>query len=235
MRQRTHALRARHVLVGALLVLATAGAVSAEEALGRNPLPVGALPRRPPGPVLARARADPPAPPPGGAPRLPPPRVRTLSPGRTVPGYPSPEPVPAGGTRAAGAGPGGTGPADGPLRPTPPPPRPATSPTPSPQDFVFGVDEVGGTILPLPDGKDRMVWVMMGNPRIQGFAHTRADGQRVDDLWIKANSVVVWLDLAKLGSLDALAGGGPAEGNGGRRRLPASSRTGVHRNEREPP
>ena len=57
-----------------------------------------------------------------------------------------------------------------------------------------------------PDGDGRIALVMMGNPRIRGFAHRRPDGQRVEDLDVKANTVVAWIDRTRLGDAGVLSG-----------------------------
>ncbi len=155
---------------------------------------------------------------------LPPPRVIDL-PSRTVPGAlpppaPAARPPTAAGRPALAPAPapaeeslvdgevvgGPSGPEDPPPRPDAPPPRPTGSGEPRPEDFVFSVDPEGGTIRPYPDGDGRIALVMIGNPTIRGFAHTRADGQAVDELWIKANRVVAWVDLSRIGSLDVFGG-----------------------------
>ncbi|MFV1960180.1 MAG: hypothetical protein ACC662_12295, partial [Planctomycetota bacterium] len=79
---------------------------------------------------------------------------------------------------------------------------------------MFSVDPRGGTIRPFPDGEGRAVLVMMGNPTIHGFPHRRADGQEVEALWIKADTVVAWIDLRRVDALDLFEGLRPAEDTG---------------------
>ena len=155
-------------------------------------------------------------------PDLPPPRIIDLpsrsapavpaagaSPAVSVPAPPAGVPPPArapveGDTVLPADGP--SGPEDPPPRPDAPPPRPEGGGKPRPEDFVFAVDPEGGTIRPYPDGDGRVALVMLGNPTIRGFEHARADGQIVEELWIKANRVVAWVDLSRMASLDVFAG-----------------------------
>ncbi len=202
----------------------------------RHAPPASVRPRRPPGPVVAPAVPErrpvpapgagappvaPPVAPPAAAPPtrrapgapLPPPVVRVVVPGRTAPPALEPRvaraPVAAPGNavaRPSGAAPSPPSPGAAPVGPSAPPPRPPARIAPRPEDLDFTVDSQGGTMRWYPDGDGRIALVMMGNPRIRGFAHRRPDGQRVEDLDVKANTVVAWIDRTRLGDAGVLSG-----------------------------
>jgi hypothetical protein len=126
---------------------------------------------------------------------LPPPEVRVPGerPGEFVPLPPSGrrEPPPRG---------------DDGFGPSEPPERPTGRPEPRPDDLVFEVDPRAGSVHPVPEGEDRLVVVMRGNPRLRGFAHTRPDGSRVPPFTLKANTIVAWIDRKHSRVMDVFRG-----------------------------
>lgn len=77
-----------------------------------------------------------------------------------------------------------------------------------PGDFLFDVARPGGGISPVPTpelGKDVVALVILGTPRMHRTAFTE-DGETVDAMTLKANSIVAWVDQAKMP-----AGGGLAD------------------------
>src|SRR5688572_13994386 len=141
-------------------------------------------------------------------PVLPPPKSRVLpraappaAPVPAPPGPPSPlPPAPPRPPARPGAQPGAVKgsdeeplPApdpDGLVTPTPRPPRPPGSPKAAPEDLEFHVERPGGVLKRFPDADGSAAWVMVGNPRVFGQAHTRKDGRQVEALSIKANRMV---------------------------------------------
>jgi hypothetical protein len=98
--------------------------------------------------------------------------------------------------------------------PAAPPARPPQGPAVEPGDVTMDVAQGGkGAIRWFEDGPagtDRLVGVLLGNPRIHRPAHVDAEGTRVEALTIKANTVVVWVDRRGFAELEAF--GGLAEG-----------------------
>jgi hypothetical protein len=145
---------------------------------------------------------------------LPPPIVRPVrrptpspAPGPALPGA-FPAPAPDG---AAEDGPPerpGT-PSDdegAPELPTAPPPRPAGAPEPKPGDFVFEIERPGGLLHRMDEEPGVAILGMIGNPRLHATAYVRKDGGRVPDVSIKANTIVVAVDLEKVPSLESFQG-----------------------------
>ncbi len=114
-----------------------------------------------------------------------------------------------------------TGPTSAPptvAQPGAPPPRPTGDIQPRAEDIVFKVERPGGVFKRFEDGPGQDVFVMTGNPRIQGFEHTRPDGVVVPPLSLKANRMVLWVDserFAEMGLLGADLSGDEAGQEGG--------------------
>lgn len=226
-------------LLGAtLLALGPARAVCAEDLpppqVRRKPLPDAARWSLPP---------PPPAPPPGasvtggpgvaaGRPRLvpaeagglPPPRVRTLRAGHPLAAAPGLAPA---GALLDAAGAWAVLPSmlDGTSLPrlvAPPdrPQRPPDATAPRPEDLVFEVAQPGGLLKRDPQGDGSALYLMLGNPRLYGSAHRRADGRLVEALSIKGTTFAVWVDERALPGFSALGIPGadaPGAGRAGER------------------
>lgn len=145
---------------------------------------------------------------------LPPPSVRRL-PGRVIelPGGPAPEAAttspPARPVLPAAGGAGG-GLVNAPARPA----RPSATEPAAPEDLLFQVERPGGVVKRTVEEGGAVAYVMVGNPRVSGQAHTRADGQEVSALSIKADVLVAWVDESRLPELSRAAGGDDADADG---------------------
>lgn len=150
---------------------------------------------------------------------LPPPVVRVLKgPGAAAPGRVPPATAPSTAAARASAPPPLDDAGAALPQPTAPPPRPGGGVEAQPEDVVFEVERPGGVFRRFPDGPDREVFVMIGNPRIIGLEHTKADGTVVPPLSIKANRMVLWVDrkhFEPLRLLEDMRGTG-GTGDGGR-------------------
>jgi hypothetical protein len=103
-----------------------------------------------------------------------------------------------------------------------PPPRPDVRAEPAPGEVGFQVARPGGLMRLYRDDEDpehRRIVVMVGTPRIERPAHVRTDDagrqRRVEELVVKANAIVAWVDRRGFPGVDAyggldLAGDGPA-------------------------
>ena len=180
----------------------------------RQPIPVPrpeprpAPPPRPPSPTPPVVSAPDGHPQPG---TLLPPTVRVVRPGAPLPPVPKPPDAPRGSTDLPGTAPPRPDDDIGAGLPAAPPPKPQQRAEPEDGDVGFRVARPGGALRVFKDESDpegrRLIIVMVGNPRIWRPAHTEVDedgrSQQVDELMVKANSMVAWVDGASFPGLDA--------------------------------
>jgi len=89
-----------------------------------------------------------------------------------------------------------------------PPRRPEGRPELRPGDVTLDVARPGGLLRVLadgPQGSNRGVLVMLGNPRIVRPAHVK-DGKKAEALTIKANTIVAWVDLRGFPEAEVFSG-----------------------------
>ena len=151
---------------------------------------------------------------------LPPPVIRGLRRGRPLEPLPLGVPGPGPGEPRTGAGTPAGPRAAGELVAAPVrPPRPQGATQPRPEDLLFEVERPGGVLKRYPQGDGSALYVMVGNPRLFGQAHRRADGKQVEALSIKASTFVAWVDERALPEFSRLSipgaatpgAGGPTE------------------------
>ncbi len=157
------------------------------------------------------ARADPPPVPPP-APPPPPEPPAAPAPDEAPTPAPAPEPAP----RSDGAPPAAG------VLPERPPPRPEVHQEPGPGEVGFQVARPGGLMRLYRDAVDpesRRIVVMVGTPRIVRPAHDRVDEdgrtRRVEELVVKANVIVAWVDRRGFPGVDAYGGLDLARETGG--------------------